>query len=142
MMLFSCGITGRTMPGLFALLLLLSFAAIPLLIVWLVVRLTDSGQAKAPVSAGKASPDASEAGVVFFVAVLATLMIVPSLMAEVTSGRIAWTVRAIGRSVEVSAADQPAAFALGAALHLAMCCVCIGLCFKLFRDWRRKAGRR
>lgn len=132
------------MPGLFALLLLLAFAAIPLLIVWLVVRLTGREQASEvrPASAGKASPDASEAGVVFFVAVLATLMIVPSLMAEVASGRIAWTVRAVGRSVEITAADQPAAFALGAALHLAMSCVCIGMCFKLFRNWRRKAGRR
>ena len=130
------------MSGLFALLLLLAFGAIPLLIVWLVVRLTGREHAKAPVSAGKASPDASEAGIVFFVAVLATLLIVPSLMAEVVSGRIAWTVRAVGHSVEVTAADQPAAFAVGAALHLAISCVCIGMCFKLFRDWRRKGGRR
>ncbi len=132
------------MPGLFALLLLLAFAAIPLLIVWLVVRLTGREQASEVrlASAGKASPDASETGVVFFVAVLATLMIVPSLMTEVASGRIAWTVRAVGRSVEITAAEQPAAFALGAALHLAMSCVCIGMCFKLFRNWRRKAGLR
>ncbi len=132
------------MTGLFGLLLLLAFVAMPLLIVWLVIWLTGREHASEarPASAGKVSPDASEAAVVFFVAVLATLLIVPSLMAEVASGRIAWTVRAVGHSVEVTAADQPAAFALGAALHLAMSCVCIGLCFKLFRNWRRKAGRR
>lgn len=132
------------MPGLFALLLLLAFAAIPLLIVLLVIWLTKREQAPmtGTVPITPVSPGTSSAAVLFFAGVLATLLIVPRLLAEVGSGRIEWPVRALGRVIEVTAAKQPLAFAASAVLYVAVCGLCLSACLMLYRDWRRTADRR
>ncbi len=132
------------MPGLFALLLLLAFAAIPLLIVLLVIWLTRREQAPKArqVSVTPVSPDSIPAAVLFFAGVVLTLQIVPRLLTEVASGRIEWPVRALGRVIQVSAADQPLAFAASVALCVAVCGLCLSACLMLYRDWQRKAGRR
>jgi len=132
------------MPGLFALLLLLAFAAIPLLIVLLVIWLTRREQAPKArqVSVTPVSPDSIPAAVLFFAGVVLTLQIVPRLLTEVASGRIEWPVRALGRVIQVSAADQPLAFAASVALYVAVCGLCLSACLMLYRDWQRKAGRR
>jgi hypothetical protein len=120
------------MPGLFALLLLLAFAAIPLLIVLLVIWLTKREQAPmtGTVPITPVSPGTSSAAVLFFAGALATLLIVPRLLVEVASGRIEWPVRALGRVIEVTAAKQPLAFAASAVLYVAVCGLCLRTCSK------------